>query len=799
MNVKIFGKNVLNIMHFFVVFQFNIQQRSKNKLLTRGSSYRYHGRTQKEVIEYAREHYSKKSNIYSVKQKKSDNLCLFIFLFYKDYLFYLIIHRSYSNTRTVAPVTGRSLRSPSTILKTSDTMRSQHINISSADTTRHQNRPSGISTSNQALTSTTTRGTTTADVTSTDVYQQVYHDDSSTHGSRTLDSRFSRDKDDLSDERSTDNEDEEDEREEQTEKPINGSPSSSLPTTTTIIRQDNNNDDENKPKTDIESVSINNQRVIELDELDKGKSPGIEDLSCKVINDNINNENESNHKKENRISLEIYHNKKDENNENELVKRYSASLKMYLNARHSSGGSHSICITSNIHEKNKYNNVNEDDEEQENLLLKRSHSLELERTLSIDMTHSPSTSSSSSNLEPPIIERLIGTTNFDNNNNENSLLKNSTPPMVIEIRSKPHSLPRMTNYIEYIDRRTLPSINSLSWQDDTIGNDQNIILYKKESSEDSIELVRQVIEFIITQIVEEERKLYTTVDRLVEQACSRALSLYLIERRAQIFSGSSHLLHHKSCMLRTEETDKNFDDNNHTNSSDNNNNNSSVSRFRTKSSPVIPITTDWTDVSRKLAAQTCFAAYPSGNNLHKLNCSEFSTFSDAKLKFFNIITNNDIMPSQSSISLPTNMPLSTSIPNVNSSSSSTRSSRASSVSSYASSMHVPCPPVFDNNSKRYQRPLSARLLDLSDDSDSNPTTSISTSLKTCIIPTTISNSQVQTSTSIPPPPIRTQRRQQKRRSSENLNSSSDDDSLSNQLNKAAGFRSVFIQRNQHNK
>jgi hypothetical protein len=111
-------------------------------------------------------------------------------------------------------------------------------------------------------------------------------------------------------------------------------------------------------------------------------------------------------------------------------------------------------------------------------------------------------------------------------------------------------------------------------------------------------------------------------------------------------------------------------------------------------------------------------------------------------------------------------------------------------------MHVPCPPVLDSHLKRHQRPLSARLLDLSDDSDSNPTTSISTSLRTCIMPTTISSSNPP-----PPPPLRTQRRlqqQQKRNSNENLNSSSDD-SLSNHLNKAAGYRSVFVQRNHHNK
>ena len=37
----------------------------------------------------------------------------------------------------------------------------------------------------------------------------MYHDDSSTHGSRTLDSRFSRDKYDLSDEQNTDEDEDE--------------------------------------------------------------------------------------------------------------------------------------------------------------------------------------------------------------------------------------------------------------------------------------------------------------------------------------------------------------------------------------------------------------------------------------------------------------------------------------------------------------------------------------------------------------------------------------------------------------
>ncbi|CAF0727311.1 unnamed protein product [Rotaria sordida] len=768
---KNFWKKCIEYHAFFRCVTIKRTQRSRSKLLTRGSSFRYHGRTQKEIVEHAREHYMKNRTFV----------------------------RSYSNTRTVAPTTNRTLRSPGTGLKTSDTMRSQDTNLSSVDSARQHTRQIGIpittttATNNQPTTAT---GTTdiTISTTPNDIYQQVYHDDSSTHGSRTLDSRFSRDKYDLSGGESTDeDEDHEEEQniqnqtQEQTQKPINGS--------STMIPHD-------KEIIEIEQTR-NSKHDIEFDELDKSKSPGIENILYKDIHDNkkeeeeVEGSSESNHKKENRVSLEIYHNDNKKNSKNkkiknqsdefENVKRYSSSLKMYLNTRHATSGSHSISITPNV------NNLKNDikDDEQQKLLLKRSkqqqrsHSLHIERTLSIDLTHSPSSSSSSSLLEPPNIERLIGS-NIINDYNNQLPIENISPSLVLEIRSKPHSLPRMTNYIEYIDKRILPSINNLSWQDDTIANDQIISLYEKESSEDSIELVRQVIESILTQIVEEERQLIATADRLVEQACSRALSLYLMECRAQIFAGSSHIPHHKSCILKTVKTDKNHDNDNDANNL--------ASRLRTKSSPVIATTTDWTDISRKLAAQTCFAAFPSGNNLHELNRSDFSTFSEAKLKFFNIIS-NDVIPSQSSISLPPLLPLSTSVPNVISSSSSTHSSRASSVSSYASSMHVPCPPVLDSHLKRYQRPLSARLLDLSDDSDSNPTASISTSLKTCIMPTTISNPNTSF-----PPPIRSQRRlqqqqqqQQKRRSTEDLNSSSDD-SLSNHLNKAAGYRSVFVQR-----
>ncbi len=104
-----------------------------------------------------------------------------------------MIFRCYSNTRTVAPITNRSHRSPGSTIKTSDT----------TESIRHQRNQTGLP----------------GDM--TDVYQQVYHDDSSTHGSRTLDSRFSRDKYDLSDEQNTD-----DDEDEHIQKPTNGSTSS---------------------------------------------------------------------------------------------------------------------------------------------------------------------------------------------------------------------------------------------------------------------------------------------------------------------------------------------------------------------------------------------------------------------------------------------------------------------------------------------------------------------------------------------------------------------------------------------
>jgi hypothetical protein len=155
--------------------------------------------------------------------------------------------RSYSNTRTVAPTTTRSYRSPGATLKTSDT------NISSVDSTRHHTRPIGISTTTNQPTTTITTGTT--DATTNDVYQQVYHDDSSTHGSRTLDSRFSRDKYDLSDEQNTD-----EDEDEHIQKPTNGLSSVSP---THVYRSS-------------EPFQVNDNHISQIqhpmDQVDKGKS-----------------------------------------------------------------------------------------------------------------------------------------------------------------------------------------------------------------------------------------------------------------------------------------------------------------------------------------------------------------------------------------------------------------------------------------------------------------------------------------------------------------------------------------------
>ncbi|CAF2740586.1 unnamed protein product [Rotaria sp. Silwood2] len=163
---KNFWKKCIEYHAFFRCVTIQRSQRSKNKLLAGGSSFRYHGRTQKEIIEYARENYVKNRSF----------------------------TRSYSNTRTVAPVINRAHRSPGSTIRTSDTIES----------VRHHKNQTGVI------------GDTT------NVYQQVYYDDSSTHGSRTLDSKFSRDKYDLSDEQNTD-----EDEDEHIQKPINGLSSSS--------------------------------------------------------------------------------------------------------------------------------------------------------------------------------------------------------------------------------------------------------------------------------------------------------------------------------------------------------------------------------------------------------------------------------------------------------------------------------------------------------------------------------------------------------------------------------------------
>ena len=113
-------------------------------------------------------------------------------------------------------------------------MRSQDTNLSSMESHRYASRPMPLSASSSnptttaaaalpTVTTATTNNSATASsnkaveptdtilsTTPNDVYQHVYHDDSSTHGSRTLDSRFSREKDDSSDDQQTDDDDDED-------------------------------------------------------------------------------------------------------------------------------------------------------------------------------------------------------------------------------------------------------------------------------------------------------------------------------------------------------------------------------------------------------------------------------------------------------------------------------------------------------------------------------------------------------------------------------------------------------------
>ena len=56
---KNFWKKCIEYHAFFRCVSTQHPPRSKSKLLTRGSSFRYHGRTQKEIVEYARENYVK--------------------------------------------------------------------------------------------------------------------------------------------------------------------------------------------------------------------------------------------------------------------------------------------------------------------------------------------------------------------------------------------------------------------------------------------------------------------------------------------------------------------------------------------------------------------------------------------------------------------------------------------------------------------------------------------------------------------------------------------------------------------
>ncbi|CAF3306701.1 unnamed protein product [Rotaria socialis] len=150
---KNFWKKCIEYHAFFRCVTIQRLHRSKKKLLAGGSSFRYHGRTQKEITEYARENYTKNRSF----------------------------TRSYSNTRAVAPIVNRSHRSPGSTIKTSETIES----------VRHHKTQTGL----------------TGDT--ANVYQQVYCDDSSTHGSRTLDSKYSRDRYDLSDEQNTDEDEDE--------------------------------------------------------------------------------------------------------------------------------------------------------------------------------------------------------------------------------------------------------------------------------------------------------------------------------------------------------------------------------------------------------------------------------------------------------------------------------------------------------------------------------------------------------------------------------------------------------------
>lgn len=168
MNVKISGRNVLNIMRFFDVCLSNVHHVRKvnyyRVVLPFGI-----------MVEHRKKSWNMLENIIRKIEHLHGKILDLIESFFSSSN---RIFRSYSNTRTVAPVISRPHRSPGSTIKTSDTVES--VRHSRSQPVDHN-----------------------------DNYQQVYHDDSSTHGSRTLDSRFSRDKYDLSDEQNTDDDEDE--------------------------------------------------------------------------------------------------------------------------------------------------------------------------------------------------------------------------------------------------------------------------------------------------------------------------------------------------------------------------------------------------------------------------------------------------------------------------------------------------------------------------------------------------------------------------------------------------------------
>ncbi|CAF0967468.1 unnamed protein product, partial [Didymodactylos carnosus] len=773
---KIFWKKCIEYHAFFRCVSIKRPHRNKSKLLTRGSSFRYAGRTQKEIVEYAREHYVKN----------------------RTFL------RSYSSTRNVAPLSTRSLRSPQ--LKTSDTMRSQDTTVSSADSRllrqqqqqHHHHQPDKHQ---QHLNSNTNNVN--------DNYQ-YYHDDSSTHGSRTLDSRFSREKYDLSGESTNEDEDnvEVSARTATTNEPLPSQTvnnneyveetlnNTALPLISSRKRNSNTNSNrlsrdpsvdivEKQPSQDnliyretykidlndperqhqdtlnringdeissslskretsnynIEKKTVENRETITKQPqtaIEGGKSSG----SILVANTNANN-SESNHN--NMIGFELYHNDNNKKDESSTNKRYSTALNIYNHSKQiQQQRSRSLCERHKTIENECDENENVTDEKEEkNLMLKaqqqqRSYSLQLEHSLSSDFTHSPSTSGSSSSIEalhheqlvPPSVERLIGpkhgqisTTNSKHYSVTHVTKKQKPKNIVREIglvkflpikksvpitksTLKAHSLPRMTSYIEYINKKVLPSKCSLSWQDDTAQTNENENIYERIKRQITSKIVplpqpsslssRQSVESIVTsilnqlcdRIVKDELDMYAIVNRLVDQACSKAIQLYKLEKRQQLFSSiiNTTLQHHKSCFLIV---DKNSADDK-----------SDSSRIRTKSTPVIATTTDWSDISRKLAYEKCFPSYPTSEK-HCLHESDFTTFSEAKLNFFNIIRDTNKM----------------SVPSTHQTKMFSSSSCSSSTSSYASSMDnrkLLNYPLIQRKSPDNTRSFTARLLDLSD-------------------------------------------------------------------------------------